>query len=191
MNKVILENREIPLDIENLDKKKILALEDFFKKNPKIFNSLDIWIILPDKTLKNDLLKLKDFVNILYKKELGCIDLYRGFDIGFGVIGENLNFKSTSKVGDIHDFNISKDKAISFTSDISVARTFGENVVKIRVCDFSNILIITDELSYLVVKSRNLKPVTQKEYILFGEQLITPRIVEKNKRSWGTKILGW
>ena len=92
MNKVILENREIPLDIENLDKKKILALEDFFKKNPKIFNSLDIWIILPDKTLKNDLLKLKDFVNNLYNKEFGCIDLYRGFDIGFGVIGENLNF---------------------------------------------------------------------------------------------------
>ena len=190
MNKVILENREIPLDIKNLDKKKILELENFFKKNPKIFNSLDIWIILPDKCLKGDLLKLKDFVNNLYK-EFKCIDLYRGFDIGFAVVGENLNFKSTSKIGDAHDFNISKDKAISFSSDISVARTFGEYVVKIRVCDFSNILIITDELSYLVAKSRNLKPVTQKEYILFGEQLITPRIIEKNKRSWGTKILGW
>ena len=35
MNKVILENREIPLDIKNLDKKKILELENFFKKTQK------------------------------------------------------------------------------------------------------------------------------------------------------------
>lgn len=165
------------MDISKLDNNKLKKIELFLLTNKSILKSLDMWISLPDKDLKKDLIKLIPFINKLYNFKSKPV-LYRGFTIKIKY-QETFDFNSKDNIGTIKDFKVKEDMAISFSSDSKIAEGFGNYLVKIENYDLNKTLILTDELCYYISLYRNLKHFqTQEEFIIFGEQDIKVELVK-------------
>ena len=175
---------EKKVDLNKIDKHKLKKIEDYFKENPNVLRSFDMWLSIADRTLIKDLLKLTSFINTLYKFKNKPI-VYRGFDISSG-FQEKLDYSKKDLIGTMKNYDITMDRAISFTSDINIARDFGGYIIKIVDYDLSKTLVITDELYKYISTYRNLSDVmSQEEYILFGEQTIVTTLIEnKNSFFW-------
>jgi len=159
------------LELSEIDPHKLQVL----LKHQDLIKVLDDWILYPDRRLIEDLKKLAVIVNGLNKHSQSLV-LYRG-------ISPHLNYQDTmdlrdpngpifSKVkkykkGDVFRY-ASTEKAISFSTNIFIARGFGTTLVS-TVCDPSKqlALIITPELSKIICDRRKITNLqTQDEVVI-------------------------
>jgi hypothetical protein len=172
------------IDKSQLDKSKINAL----KKHSDLLNALDQWALIADRNLIPKLIELGSVVNKLYDFK-DDLTLYRGFGVSrfnnfqdtMGLIEERrfINKIKEHRVNDSFRYN-SSFKAISFSTDLKIAEAFGSVVVRTMVNPLKDfILILTDELCYIVSEMRNIELETQKEVILLPPFDITFVVVKK------------
>ena len=174
------DNGSAPISIKSLDKMKLQTLS----KYSDLIEALDQWILVPDKRLLPKLIELGKIVDSIYSiKEL---TVYRGIDVGFmykgkiqDTMGLTEGFFNTLKdgVGIGYTFKYGITKPLSTTTDVKIASAFGSVIVEGSIPRFVSKLVITDELSYLVCKRRNIEPSTQKECIIFPGSHITFKVI--------------
>lgn len=173
-------NGSTPISIKSLDKMKLQTLS----KHSDLIEALDQWILVPDKRLLPKLIELGKIVDSIYSiKEM---TVYRGIDVGFmykgkiqDTMGLTEGFFNTLKdgVGIGYTFKYGITKPLSTTTDVKIASAFGSVIVEGSIPRFVSKLVITDELSYLVCKRRNIEPSTQKECIIFPGSHIAFKVI--------------
>lgn len=154
-----------------------------YNQHPEMIELLDDWILSPDADL---LEKLRPYVKkfeSIARLRVGT-KLYRGFDATssyqdtMGLSKKKFLFNEVLKhdVGDSFNYVISKP--LSFSTDIDIARAFGKTVVELTSLP-GEYIWITDELSTLISRRRNIGPETQKEVILLPPEELTFKILSK------------
>ena len=169
---------EIHCDIKQLDMSKV---EYFEKKYLDLLKKLDSWVLFPDGKLVNDISKLGKIVDDVYK--INDILIYRGFGTGSLSRGhqETMGLAEKAWLGGTklkqgvvpgYKFVYTAVRPTSFTWDERIARVFGNVVVQGISKKGSPRLVITNELSYLVGKLRNLNQ--SKEFGTQREVIVLP-----------------
>lgn len=165
---------ELPINIKDLDQRVVRE----YLKHSDLITALDEYILFADRQL---IPKLVSLVHVQKTVQPGLkVDkLYRGF--GNWGPQEDLGAKSMA-VGDSGTFR-STDKVVSTSTSLEIAKAFGPSVVEItNVAPFTG-LIVTDELSFIVSRRRNLdKPMTQKEVILLPPIGFEFTVLEQKKK---------
>ena len=133
------------LDKTNLNFKIIEKYRAF----PKLLEALDSWILMPDKMLLPKLMELAQIVNKLQPLTNDIIG-YRGFNNSFF-----LSYQETfglSKAPEINSVATkTTTKPISFSTDIRIARAFGNIVLQTELNIAKHCFLrITDELAYII-----------------------------------------
>lgn len=166
---------ELPINIKDIDQ---VAVKRYLSV-PELLTALDDYILFADRALIPKLSELSKFIHKT-QPDLKHGTLYRGFgnwgpqeDLGMDKlnVGESATFKSN-------------DKVISTTTSLEIAEAFGPTVVEILPLDRAmSTLIISDELSYIISRRRNLDvSVTQKEVILLPPIGIKATVLQKKKK---------
>lgn len=173
------------IDPLKLDKEILNKLE----KHPELIEILDDWILSPDTAL---LPKLKQVMLTFNKIQPppSFDKIYRGFDrtssyqdtMGLSKKGFFRNTVSKFNLGD--KLLYESANPLSFTPDLKIAKDFGSLIVftqwsKVKERAF----YITDEMSYLVSKRRNLQAATQSEIVVFPGKPIEFTIMEYDGKS--------
>lgn len=144
-------------EINSLDKNKINEL----KKHKDLLNSLNEWIMIADRNLLPDILKLAKIIKNMEKQS--DIILYRGFSLNS--FQEDLNL-TNPKLHGSYKFT-SLEKPVSFSKSKDIAQAFGHILIETRINNKYDFLVITNELNFLIHEMRNLKIIeTQEEVIL-------------------------
>lgn len=130
-----------PLDTNTIDFNKVSILEKYHKE----IESLDEWILFADRKLLPDIRSLSKIIKNLYSDHKN-FTAYRGIRYKDS-ISENLNIENP-KIGNIGTYS-SDIKPISFTTDIKIARAFGELIIETTINKYMNFLNITPELNYI------------------------------------------
>lgn len=166
---------ELPINIYGLDNKAI----DIYSRHVKLIDKLDSYILFADRDLIPDLIELAELVRKT-QKQPPSVTVYRGF--GSWKYQEDLGAKNMS-VGDTGTI-VSSDKVISTTTSLEIAQAFGNNIVQIQLkASEQNYLTVTDELSYLICKRRNLtQAVTQREIIILPPLSISYQLIIKRQK---------
>lgn len=90
--------------------------------------------------------------------------LYRGFDTDS--FQESLGFKGTPQIGTTTRYT-AKDRLVSATTNIEIAKAFGDVVVEMHVnLSKVNALRFTDELMFVIASIQETEPATQFEVAL-------------------------
>lgn len=156
-----------PLDVSKLNQTIVAEYE----RHDSLMAILDKWILIPNYTLASELRKVRDLVNRLQPHRDPKTKLYRGFRLSNST-QSHTPFDSNVKQGDT--VSIEFDSPRSFTSDPDIAAGFGDTIIVIRPGKYvKSFLRITDELSYVICKRRNIDPSTQCEWLLLPETKIT------------------
>lgn len=165
---------ELPIVIKDLD---TTAVREYLKY-PDLMAALDEYILFADQKLIPSLQKLER----LQKKVqpgLSIDKLYRGS----GNWGPQENLGSEGmRVGEKKAFK-SPHKVISTSTSLEIAQAFGNTVVGIELDTSASYLAVSDELSYIVSRRRNLdEAMTQKEVILLPPISLTFTVLEQKKK---------
>lgn len=171
------------IDSSKLDKSIVSKLE----KHLDLVKLVDDWVLSPNSELLPKLIeaaKIFRSVQTLPKTSI----LYRGFDPDSNYqdpmgLQDSWSLWRTAKKHGVGDkFTYVNERPLSFTTDIGIARAFGSTVIKVSQTTVQNeSLWISDELSFLISKLRNLDEAeTQKEVILFPGKRIHFTICEKH-----------
>ena len=181
----------LPLNQSDLNPQALSALS----KYPDLVEALDAWIHCPDKRLIDKLTELASVVDKIYHFE--NITVYRGMDVGFlsktkiqNTMGLTTGFLNQLKPGVVpgYTFDYTIESPLSTSMSLDVSKAFGSLIVKTVISKDTPKLVITDELSYLVSKRRNITPMTQKECILLPGKTLTFSVVQtKNSQSSSTE----
>lgn len=174
---------QLSFNIDDVDMNVVDKIQTYFKQHPHIKKSLDTWLLIADKSLTKDLKDLSEFMKKIQPYP-NNIEVYRGMPIHVSnTFNEKMGIKDP-KVHDRYKFS-SSDKSISFTTDIRIARYFGNVVVKTILHKCLDYLILSNELNYVVCTNcRNTDLNTQKEIILFPPFSIDFEIIEFIKKPW-------
>lgn len=165
---------ELPIVIKDLDQNAVRA----YLRSPDLMAALDEYILFADRQLIKRLMELAD----LQKKvqpSLKVTELYRGS--GNWGPQEDLGSKGT-QVGDVREFT-SPEKVVSTSMSLEIAQAFGPTVLKITPSEATRKLIVSDELSYIISRRRNLDvAMTQKEVILLPPIGLTYTVLQQKKK---------
>lgn len=166
-----------PLDLSTVDLKVMSKLQH----REDLMKCLDDWILFADRDLIPKLRELAKLVRTL--KPITRVPIYRGFG-NWGAQETNGFSISSVNVGDMKSVRYT-DRAISFSTDIEIARAFGKIVVMCNDWDKNDYLYICPELCRIVAERRNLTEVeTQHEIIVLPPISISCKAIEvvKSKR---------
>ncbi len=155
------------------------------RKYPQLLESLDKWILFSERHLIRDMQALAAIVRKL-KPLPDTQVLYRGFGNWSGQ--ETMGFKTSQvKVGDEGEVRAT-DRAISFSTNVNIARSFGKILVVSRDWNKASCLYICPELCALVAERRNLPEIeTQEEVIVLPPIDISCEVIEVRRNNW----FGW
>lgn len=168
---------EMNLDTEILNWDIIHKLE----QHSELIKALDMWVLIPDVTLLPKLVDLAKIVKALYDIPVKQ-KIYRGFTLD-KVYQNDLDLKIKDIEIGKHLIYISKDKPLSFSLELAIAKAFGNIVVEADL-DSSEILslFLTPELNYIIAKRRRHKLIkTQHEVILLPPFSINLKIINYDK----------
>lgn len=165
------------LDISTVD----IGVMAKLKQRDDLMKCLDDWVLFADRDLIPRLRELAKLVRTL--KPVAKVPIYRGFG-NWG--GQETNGFSTSStnVGDVSNVRYT-DRAISFSTDIEIARAFGKIVVECNDWNKNDYLYICPELCRIIAERRNLAMIeTQHEIIVLPPISISCKAIEvvKSKR---------
>lgn len=166
-----------PLDLSTVDVRVMAKL----KQREDLMECLDDWVLFADRDLIPKLRELAKLVRSL--KPISKVPIYRGFG-NWGAQETNGFSISSVNVGDVKSVRYT-DRAISFSTDIEIARAFGKIVVECNDWDKNDYLYICPELCRIVAERRNLTTVeTQHEIIVLPPISISCKAIEvaKSKR---------
>lgn len=148
------------VDQSKLDHAKLEELS----QHPDLLKVLDSWVLAPDRELVPALKRLGEIVTGLYGFRKDLV-LYRGFDPNKRY-QDLMGLSKANCVGDRCDYRL--HSPLSFSTEEGIAEAFGPTLVRTMANPaHTPMLVITDELSTLVSRLRNINPETQKEVILF------------------------
>lgn len=168
---------EILINENDIDFSKVKILE----KYKDLIEKLDKWVLFADNRLLPDLLKLSKIVDSLYHFKM-C-KIYRGFNtngiqdkmnlVEKGFFGNKI--KENIKLG--YKFKYETSRPISFSSDLNIAKYFGNIVIETMLP--KNKLVLTNEICYIISKQcRKLKECySQKEVIVFPNQELSCKVI--------------
>lgn len=178
---------KVTFDEKDLSKSKLEKLRKF----PELIDALYFWIAMGRYESIPDLIELARQVKLIYRF-VGKKELYRGFRPKFN--GQNnmglasnvfLIFNKTNNIhfGKVYQYSGDKE-SISFTTEIDVARGFGGTIIRFQA-DFAkdNLLVITDELMYLVCEKHNFELQSQREVVLLPPFNIEFDVIEHNGKT--------
>ncbi len=173
---------EQALDLTQLSKEKM----DKLREHTYLLDALDHWIMIADMSLKGILEELAKVVNNLYGFK-GGMEVYRGFDPKssfqdtMGLSDKGFFGNAVKEYAANHTFVYSNRRnPLSLSTSYQIAQAFGPTVVRVRLDPKKvNFLRITDELAALISERRKIKPMTQKEVIVFPPYELTCHVVEK------------
>lgn len=172
---------EVP--IGKVDFAKVGKIESFLHTHPDILKALDNWVLIANYELIEELKELRVFLKKIKNYTIHIPTLYRG--VRTSQFGNNLG---SDKVALGQTFKYSdKTTALSFTTDLQIARDFGHIVL--RLDDYKgDYLELTDELMMVLNKHRNITTMNiQKEVIVFPPMDLNILVYEKKSPGW----LGW
>lgn len=177
------ESAVIGLSPDDVDMNKVKQL----KQRPDLIKDLDAWILSPDRDLIPRMQELAALVNSLYTHPK-VLTLYRGFDLGS--YQDSMGLKTLPHVGQSIQFD-SEERALSFSTEINIARAFGGTVVAVQLNTAkAHFLDITPELCYLVCEERNLdNHETQKEVLVLPPFDLQGTVVQAKRHNFGWA--GW
>ena len=149
-------------------------------KYPVLLESLDKWILFADRKLISNIQKLGEIVKEI--KPISEQPIYRGF--GNFSVQEFLGFDiKHTNVGDKREVKY-LDRAISFTTDLEIAKQFGPIIAKCIDWKKHNYLYICPELCVIISQRRSIKAIeTQEEIILLPPIDIHCEIVDIKKQN--------
>lgn len=177
------ESAVTALSLDDIDMDKVKKLQE----HPDLIHVMDNWILSPNRELIPKLHELADTVNRLYTHPK-VLTLYRGFDLNN--YQDSMGIDSPPTVGQVVYFK-SDERALSFSTEINIARSYGGIVVGVRLdTTKTSFLNVTPELCYLVGERRNFKNhQTQKEVIVLPSFDIEGTVVQNKRYFFGS--LGW
>jgi hypothetical protein len=173
----------IPLDTTHLSRSHLQQL----KQREDLLEALDEWVLSPDAKLLPKLKELAQFLAKIYGLN-HKLTVYRGFDpddsyqdtMGLSEKGFFSNKVHPHEVGQIFRY-ASKDRPLSFSTDLEIAHAFGTTVITTTLDPaHQSFLILTDELMALLSERRNIPAETQKEVILLPPFDIVFSILQKD-----------
>lgn len=169
------------LDVNKLDD----ALIDKLKAHQDILSTLNKWIMSPDSTLLPKLIEASEKLIDLDPRVLPS-KIYRGVGLRNGYQDTLSITKNNARVG--CEIKYTPTRPISFTTNLDIANAFGNVVVEADTKQLAQrYLWISDELSYLVSRMRNIAPMTQDEVIIFPTKIPVDLTIISVK----SKILFW
>lgn len=175
----------VSITTQEIDKNKLSKLRLAFKNKDYLIKTL---VSHSGLTNKDNIVHLKEISEILrniysYPKEL---KVYRGIGIAWS-FQNTLNIKNKGKdlkIGDKVIYESNKD-VISFTTEIGIARAFGNLIVETTLNETLDFIIYTNELCVMYNEYQNLtKLETQREVILLAPFEVELKVTEKKTSSW-------
>lgn len=158
---------EKPIDVSKLNQQIVAEYE----KHENLMTILDHWVLVPNYELGPALAKVRDLVNRLQPHRDPRTKLYRGYRFQNPTQNKS-GIAANVKQGEV--VAIECDEPRSFTDDPEIAAGFGDNVIVMTPGGLTkSFLRFTDELSYVICKRRNIKPVTQREWLLIPDKKIS------------------
>lgn len=175
---MITDYPEMPVDESSLNQKVITE----YRKHMDLLSVLNEHILFADRENTRSLLQLSE-VSRRIQAYPPTLVLYRGIGSWSAQESLGLDIKSV-KTGDRFVYS-SSDKLVPFTTNESIARAFGPVVVSCSVdTRKSKLLILTDEMMFLISKMRNHTSVkTQKEVIILPPFNLVGKVVSVRKKS--------
>lgn len=178
-----MSDAAVPLSLDNISEEKIRR----FKQHPQLMDALDEWTMFADRRLIPQMDALGKLVRDMYDIP-NELKLYRGFRLGS--FQDNLGIDEDAHIGQVVSYQ-SDDRSLSFSTEESIARAFGNVVVSTTLhTKHANFLMITDELNVIIHELRKLKEIkTQHEVILLPPIQLQLKVVNKDSNSFSW--LGW
>ncbi len=173
----------IPYNQQDLNPFLVKNLDTFFKKHPDILKAICSWVLLANRSFLDEIRTLNVFMQKM--RFINTSEyLYRGmeFNIAKGGFGEKLGIKNPH-LHEVYNFS-TKEKVVSFTTDVRIARSFGNVIVKAAFPqDKSQYLVLCKEIMFLISKESKLdKLETQEEVILIPPFSLDFEIAEINRK---------
>ncbi|QXO10853.1 hypothetical protein pEaSNUABM54_00027 [Erwinia phage pEa_SNUABM_54] len=138
----------------------------YYAKQTQLLNAIDEWVLVPDYKLLPELVRLRHLVNKHQPHRDAKTVLYRGFTVGANYQND-LKVDLKGKYNDLkRPIGVTFDHPTSFTTEKSIAETFGDTVISIRPgAHLNKFLRLTDELCLAICEHRKIDPETQCEWI--------------------------